>query len=224
MKYDEDFYNAISVGSASSARVIVDFIMKTFQPNSILEIGCGQGVWSREFINQGVTDLKAVDGVWIEKSKLVIDPDYFHADDLNNRISIGRRFDLTICLEVAEHLRPSSAQNLVETLTSHSDIIVFSAAIPLQGGTEHINEQPQSYWVNLFSEKGFECFDVIRPEIWHNKEVEVWYRQNILVFSTKPLSVSSKSIMDIVHPELFQYFGTSFMGIAKLLKNKILKP
>jgi hypothetical protein len=70
----------------------------------------------------------------------------------------------------------------VESLTRHGDTILFSAAIPGQGGTHHINEQFPEYWAAVFRQKGFSVVDVLRPAIWTNNRVNWWYRQNLLLF------------------------------------------
>jgi hypothetical protein len=51
-----------------------------------------------------------------------------------------KRFDLAISLEVAEHLPEGSAGALVSTLIEAAPVVVFSAAIKGQSGTNHINE------------------------------------------------------------------------------------
>ena len=76
--------------------------------------------------------------------------------------------------------------------------VVFSAAIPGQGGTQHVNEQWQSYWVELFEQQGFGVHDPLRPAIWDDESVDVWYRQNLLVFGRG--RVSDLVVADLVHP------------------------
>ena len=61
--------------------------------------------------------------------------------DLAQPLQIDRRFDLALSLEVAEHLPPECGSEFVQTLTDLSSVILFSAAIPFQGGTDHLNEQ-----------------------------------------------------------------------------------
>jgi len=70
------------------------------------------------------------------------------------------RYDMSISIEVAEHLGPDLAQSLVEQIGSSSDIVIFSAAQPGQGGQGHLNERPKEYWEELFLMKGF---SLLRP-------------------------------------------------------------
>ena len=69
----------------------------------------------------------------------MIDADEFRAADLSQPIDLGRRFDVVQSLEVAEHLPSSRASEFIGTLTSHDPLVMFSAAVPGQGGEHHIN-------------------------------------------------------------------------------------
>lgn len=86
-------------------------------------------------------------------------------------------------MEVAEHLHPHQAPGLVGLLAGLADAVVFSAAIPHQGGEHHVNEQWPDYWAGLFAAQGFGCFDLLRPALWRHPEVDWWYAQNLLVFA-----------------------------------------
>jgi len=59
---------------------------------------------------------------------------------------------------------------------------VFAAAVPGQGGENHINEQPYEYWRDLFKKYGYEAFDPVRPFIIDNKDVMQWYKYNTLIY------------------------------------------
>ena len=51
--------------------------------------------------------------------------------NLGEYVSLGERFDLALCLEgFAEHLAEEDVGQLVGNLVRHSDVVVFSAAIP----------------------------------------------------------------------------------------------
>ena len=106
---------------------------------------------------------------------------------------------------MAEHLPYSSSEHIVSSLTQLSNIVLFSAAIPEQGGTNHINERWQSEWVELFSQHGYAPYFDIRADFWENQKVADYYRQNIFLFVNvkfiTPLSIVP--LYDVVHPELF---------------------
>jgi hypothetical protein len=106
------------------------------------------------------------------------------------------RYDLAVCLEVAEHLPESSAADLVRALTAFAPVVLFSAAVPGQGGVGHINEQWPAYWKGLFEQHGFYRRDPIRPRIWTNERVHWWYRQNIFLFASRQKVEESRALAD----------------------------
>jgi len=133
-------------------------------------------------------------------------------------------------LEVAEHLSPEAASTFVKSLVSASDFILFSAAIPLQGGVRHLNEQWPDYWAGLFREQGYVVVDCVRQKIWNETSIPVWYRQNILMFVKEDQvsrlkmdrsdPVNHSMALSVVHPEL--YLGKmNFKGGLKLIRRSI---
>jgi hypothetical protein len=175
----------------------------------VLDVGCGIGTWLRVFEEHGVADYLGIDGDYVDKSLLKIPLTKFHPCDLQSMWSINRKFDLVISLEVAEHLNIDCAHQFIESLTNHSNLILFSAAIPGQQGQNHVNEQWLSYWVEIFKKHNYICLDLLRSRIWDNNAVEVWYKQNMVLFCAKDhpaletLKQQSSCFVDIVHPDLF---------------------
>ncbi len=115
---------------------------------------------------------------------------------------------LAITLEVAEHLSESREEGFVNDLCNLADIVLFSAAIPHQGGDNHVNVQWQSYWSNLFSKNHYVVRDIIRPVTWNNRQVKSWYRQNCLLYVNKKIQSlikppNHKNPIDLVHPSIF---------------------
>lgn len=192
-----------AIHNTKSAEAVVPIILNLFNIKSVLDVGCGTGTWLKVFHDYGIKDICGIDGVYVDINSLVIESKYYKALDLCNEFNLNKYFDLVICLEVAEHLPEESAEKLVQSLVNHSDIIIFSAAIPGQGGQNHLNEQWPLYWSNLFKTVGFERYDLIRPYIWTERNVDIWYRQNIFVFSKYNLCQELKSIAPEIHPELW---------------------
>jgi SAM-dependent methyltransferase len=180
--YAAGFYEDQSDGSLRSARVVAPSLIELVGPRSVLDVGCGVGTWLRAFVDSGVTDVVGLDGHHVEESLLQIDPALFRPTDLSRPFDLGRRFHLVLCLEVAEHLDAGAAETLVRSLAGHGDVIAFSAAVPFQGGTHHVNEQWPAYWIERFEAHGYACLDVLRPMLWNRPEVEWWYAQNLLLF------------------------------------------
>jgi hypothetical protein len=155
----------------------------------------------------GVGDFLGIDGEWVDSSKLAIPNAQFLQQNLHDDIRLGRRFDLAICLEVAEHLSPEKAEVLVDNIVNHSDVVLWSAAIEGQGGQNHINERPPQYWDELFRSRGYDCDDSLRPVFWKNEKVEWWYRQNILIYKKGEGVGYGHDVISpprhLIHPELF---------------------
>ena len=202
--YSPDFFDFLSDSSTRSADAVVPLLIDMIRPDSVVDVGCGVGSWLSAFQRAGVTDIVGLDGDYVPTKKLLIDPQRFVAQDVTAPFALGRRFDLAISLEVAEHLEPECAADFVAKLCQLSDNVVFSAAIPEQGGTDHRNEQWPSYWIELFAAHGYGFEDSIRPVIWNDDRVSVWFRQNILRFSRNiPVTKGDLGTVDRVHPQWF---------------------
>lgn len=180
--YPIDFYEAQVAGSISSARVIVPLVLSMFPSRSVVDVGCGVGAWLAEFARNGVQDYLGIDGSHVTRDMLKIPPEHFRVEDLTEFSDIDARFDLACSVEVAEHLPEDRAHAFVSMLVKAAPVVPFSAAIPGQGGTHHVNEQWQSYWAELFRQFEYVPVDCIRPTIFYDNRVEWWYRQNILIF------------------------------------------
>lgn len=183
--YDDAFYQYTNKLAVGSARSLLPVMVRLFPISSVVDFGCGQGAWLRVWRELGIDDVLGVDGDYVNKDALLIASDRFVAHDLSARIDLGRKFDLVQSLEVAEHLSESVAGDFVETLTKHGEIILFSAAVPGQGGENHINEQPYEYWRDKFSARGYILVDVIRPSVKGIKEVQPWYKYNTFLYLSK---------------------------------------
>jgi hypothetical protein len=190
------------VHNEQAANIVLPLIFQLEKPSSVLDIGCGLGTWLSASKNLGVVDYLGVDGEYVNKDLLTIPLINFKAHDLRTPLHLNRKFDLAICLEVAEHLPESSSDVLVSSLVCHADKILFSAAVPGQGGQNHINEQWPEYWEKKFAVHGFYFHDTIRPLIWNNPNVDWWYRQNIFLLERKKPNGFPFNSLSVVHPEL----------------------
>jgi hypothetical protein len=181
--YGKAFYDTRHEYTIYSARTILN-IVRALLPrvDSAVDVGCGVGTWLSVLKDGGTAVIQGIDGHWVDKEQLQIPNECFLACDLNRPIDLGRRFDLAISLEVAEHLERKNAKGFVSSLAALSDFILFSAAIPGQGGVGHINEQWPNYWISHFGEEGFVGVDVVRKHVWNDEAIPLWYRQNTLLF------------------------------------------
>ena len=183
-KYDTDFYAGQAGPARASAAAMVPLILQAVGPvTSILDVGCGVGAWLAEWASAGIEDYLGVDGDYVDRANLLVSPEHFRAQDLKTPLDLGRRFDLVTSFEVAEHLPEAVAAKFVAGLVRHADVVVFSAAIPGQGGVGHVNEQWQSYWARKFTDLGLETHDDLRWKVWEDDRIEFYYAQNTVIYT-----------------------------------------
>jgi SAM-dependent methyltransferase len=94
-------------------------------------------------------------------------------------------FDLAYCFEVAEHLEPSLGDRLVHFVATQAPVVVFSAAHPGQGGTGHVNEQPQTYWISRFEALGMNHRADLSEQLaagFRQAGTASWFMDNVMVF------------------------------------------
>lgn len=204
--YDDQFFDVMQEAARSSAHVIGPLLVKLLQPTSVIDVGCGTGTWLSVFQELGVGEVFGVDGAYVDRARLEIPAERFLAFDLTKPLRLDQTFDLAVSLEVAEHLPEDSADEFVESLTRLSPVVLFSAAIPHQGGTNHVNEQWPDYWAAKFSSHGFVAVDCLRRKVWNNGDVEWWYAQNMLLYV-------SRRYLDSHHALKCEY---EFMGTSQL--------
>jgi SAM-dependent methyltransferase len=205
--YTHDFYARYADGSSRSASVVVPLVLSLLKAKSVVDVGCGIGTWSAEFEAQGASDVIGVDGAYVDRSQLLIPQERFFSHDLIKPLRLGRTFDLALCLEVAEHLPDARAKSLVADLTSLAPCVLFSAAVPGQGGTQHINEQYLPYWIDLFQSHMYQAIDSIRPRVLGNDSVEWFYQQNIVMFVAPNhplLNQNFPKAQSFIHPVLYE--------------------
>jgi len=209
-KYNKEFYENFWRESLNSAKIILPLVINMFPKiESAADFGCGTGVWLSALRDLGIKDIVGYDGAWVEKEMLKIPFENFIVVDLDKKIALPRKYDIAISIETAEHIQKDSAKIFVETLTNASDIVLFSAAIPFQGGTNHYNEQWQDYWCKIFYEFGYCWVETFKKQIWDNKGIRTLYKQNLGLFvkneKLKDIVVlkAKEKMWDIVHPETY---------------------
>jgi SAM-dependent methyltransferase len=217
-----------------SPSVIVPYILEHLEVNSVIDVGCGVGNWLKCFHDNGVRIITGVDGEYIDRSKLVIDETNFITKNLEREFELDSKYDLAISLEVAEHLSNSASKEFVKSLVNLSDVILFSAAIPLQGGQNHINEQWPSYWQALFQEHEYSFHDILRPVFWNDNRISYYYRQNMFIVTKNSVSINFPDVhfqsSSIVHPDIWiernRMIESGRLGILfglKVLSNGIIE-
>jgi hypothetical protein len=201
-------YKNRDVSTRYPAQEIISRYVELFgEVKSAIDVGCGVGTFLSVLEENGCTAIKGIDGPWVDPKLLQINNSFFEVADLAGKLTAEHRYDLAICLEVAEHIPEDNANELISFLCESGKYVLFSAAIPGQGGENHVNEQWQEYWREKFRANGYEARDLIREKIWNDPQIPYWYCQNILVYSNdsnfqkypaKPNSI------DLVHPRNYE--------------------
>jgi SAM-dependent methyltransferase len=186
--YDKSCYTAEPPEVVlQSPRGVVPLVMSLVSPRSVVDVGCGSGAWLFAFREHGVGRIVGIEGAYVDPSWLLIPKDCLRTIDLRKSFRMQDTFDLAVCLEVAEHLPKRCAPEFVESLVSLAPIILFSAAVPEQGGVHHVNEQWPGYWAEIFLRHGYRQVDILRSQIWKNPEIKFFYRQNIFFYVRQDL-------------------------------------
>jgi SAM-dependent methyltransferase len=192
--YNKDFFDSRYSGALESARVVAPLVCDLVHPRHVVDVGCGRGAWLRAFQEIGIEFVQGLDGDYVDRDTLLVPPEHFVAADLAELTKLPGKYDLAICLEVLEHLSPKSGYDIIAALTEAAPAVLFSAAIPGQGGANHVNEQWPEYWCRLFAARGYRMLDPIRRRIRDNKRVEWWYRQNVLMFASEKAICSNENL------------------------------
>lgn len=199
---------------------IASLIFKTYQPKTIVEFGCGPGHLTRELdkLNIAVTAIDGFSNPDFKRAKSIT----FTKVDLNDQKAIAqflgdKKFDLAICTEVGEHLNPASSVHLVKYLTQSAPVVIFSAAVPGQGGHGHINCQPRELWHDLFSKSGFRLIDSFRQKLRDNETLAMWYKLNLLDYVSKDSGLGENE--DVIRNLLSSESYASSRFYAKNMEN-----
>lgn len=204
--YSVNFYDTIRSGVLASVDIISPVVMELVQPETVIDIGCGEGHWAEKFKDYGCS-VKGVDGAYVTDSPLGKD---FIAADITKSMNGLPKSDLAICLEVAEHLDAKYADSFIADLSSLAPTILFSAAIPRQSGAGHVHCRWPTYWQNLFAQHNKEMSGSIRDQFWDDDRIEPWYRQNLMIVTSTPEKYPAlfpdTTVLDRVHPVIASWW------------------
>jgi SAM-dependent methyltransferase len=200
-----DYEHKLNLHTVCGAKAALERVFAETPPKCVLDVGCGTGTWLRAALDLGVKEICGIDGVPILPADLLISNQFFRVEDLSRTIDLGRKFDMVLCLEVAEHLAADTAPRLIATLVAHSDVILFSAASPGQFGQHHVNCRWPSYWQTLFNKQGYACDDRVRWQTWEIRDIEPWYRQNMFQARRAPeVAGREPRLRPVIHPEMLE--------------------
>ena len=189
-----------------SAKNVVNVLFEIFKPKSVVDVGCGTGLLLKYFQSKGVS-INGYEGEWIDReliSNNITDDSLISIIDFENLNDIpeNKSFEMCICLEVAEHVSLSQSEKFVNFISQHSELIVFSAAIPNQGGFNHINEQWGEFWDIKFKNLGYIKYDILRPILWGNDLITWPHKQNMVVYVHSSNDVLNRKLNTMIQNKL----------------------
>jgi len=183
--YDAIYSHLVNRTVQPTMQVIAEDIVAYFKPASILDVGCGGGALLQSLKSRGVR------GLGLEYSEPALQ--MCRARELmavkfdleRDEWTRNETFDVAVSTEVAGHLPEDCADRLVGLLCRAANTIIFTAAPPGQGGTDHLNEQPSEYWIGKFSRQGFMLDEPLTLEwrrAWKARRIVSFYHENLLIF------------------------------------------
>jgi hypothetical protein len=212
-QYTPEYFDFFKHSSRRSAEVVVPIVASWLNPRSVIDLGCGLGMWLSVWRETGC-EIQGVDGDWVDRGQLAIPRNRLTTHDLSQSYTPDKQYDLAMSVEAAEHLPAETAPTFIESLTRASPVVLFSASIPNQSGADHVNCQWPAYWAELFAARGFALIDTLRYLIWEDERVDWWYRQNIMLYVARdqisrwPRLVemyrADAKPLRLVHPELMK--------------------
>jgi SAM-dependent methyltransferase len=184
--YTADYYTRdVEPAAVESAGSMAQAIVDEFSLRSVIDVGCGTGALLVAFRERGCT----VWGIEYAEAGLAfcrtrkLDVQKFDIE--HDTLASGHTYDAAVSFEVAEHLPAKSADRFVSLLCSFSPTVICSAAKPGQGGTDHVNLQPISYWIDKFAKRGYWHDDISKNKVansWRESGVASFYYENLMIF------------------------------------------
>jgi SAM-dependent methyltransferase len=211
-----DYHHGANRHTLGGAFAALSKLLSDRKPRSLLDVGCGTGTWLKAAQGIGVPEVFGIDGVAVCEGDFLVPKKLFRLINLEHDWKLEQRFEVALCLEVAEHLSAETSPILVRSLVAHADMIFFSAACPGQEGEHHVNCQWPLYWQKLFNQEGFCCDDSPRWRLWEDERIEPWYRQNLLVAIRNTEGAGKEPrIHPVIHPAMF---GGAMPNMANVRK------
>jgi cyclopropane fatty-acyl-phospholipid synthase-like methyltransferase len=185
--YDERYYNFVDEGALRNSNSMAESLVRNFKFKSLLDVGCGGGAFlmNLRLFGVRVSGLEYSDDGLRRCFNRKLDVIKFDLEDCSKSFTTSMSFDVVTSFEVAEHIPECMADRFVDVLVGNGSLIIMSAAVPGQGGLDHVNEQPHDYWIAKFNKRGFNynisLTDKIRAE-WAGFGVDKWYSSNVMIF------------------------------------------
>jgi len=144
------------------------YLVEKFKIKTLLDVGCGPMGVVQDALDIGL-DAYGVDG----------DVDILYMENIpTNRLSIHdftvspwkspKKFDGIWSVEVAEHINEEFVLNYLYTISDNLEnngVLLFTHAVPGQGGYHHVNCKPSEYWIQKFKDVDIHMMKIESKEI-----------------------------------------------------------
>jgi SAM-dependent methyltransferase len=185
ISYSDGYFGYLDEQQAASFRVMAQSLIRLFHPRSVIDVGCGSGGLLAQLAQAGVPDCRGIEYSYAGRQRCRALGIAVSSGDLSKRCFIDPEIDLCICMEVAEHIPPQFADQVVRNLTAGPKLLLFSAATVGQGGHDHVNEQSHSYWIEKFAKNGYQLDEAATAQLradWGEQSVVPWLTRNAMLF------------------------------------------
>ena len=92
--YDNKFFKNTIKFEAESASQFVKVVLKYYQPKSIVDIGCGAGIYLKEFSEKGINNLLGLDGSPAAAEEFLLSRDKLIIFDLAQKYNFEENYDI----------------------------------------------------------------------------------------------------------------------------------
>lgn len=182
--YDEKYYkNTISEHYIEDSENFSEVVINKYDPQSVIDFGCGAGRFLIPFWKQDI-EIKGIDASTNAFNTAPLPDAVLEKQDLRSPYYSDKTYDISLCIEVLEHIPSEYSDTIVDSITSSASIAIITAAPPGQGGRHHVNEQSRSYWIEKFSNYGFSYSDYDTRKVKNQISIEHldWLRENLMIF------------------------------------------
>jgi hypothetical protein len=149
-----DNYPGFGKGDVGTwAPQVWDKLIETYQPKSLIDVGCGAGFSTQFFVDKGL-DALGIEG-FDDAINLSPVKEYIQKHDyVESEFIPNKDYDLAWCCEFVEHVEEIYSDNFMKTF-SRCSVVAMTHAVPGQPGHHHVNCQSAEYWIEKFEKFGF---------------------------------------------------------------------
>lgn len=188
LTYNPWVYKYFERVALTNGPLIAEAVGKVFPDvHSVVDVGCGTGGFAKALMDNGHKVMGVEYSARARKASAShgVDVHPFNIQaHLDQRLR-GAPFDLATSIEVAEHIPEFLADRFVDYMIGAAPLIMLTAAHPGQDGNGHINEQPQSYWIEKFRACGYAHSEAESEQlrtIFQGQGASDWLSDNVMVF------------------------------------------